>query len=65
MRRPLVVVTLVMLVVVLAPSGADARTVPAAQWAPKFCSALSTFQQDLARDGDQVDAVLGGDVTSL
>jgi hypothetical protein len=65
MRRSLAAVAVVVLFVVLAPEGAAAKSVPAAQWAPKFCAALSTFQQRLAKDGSKADAVLSGDITSL
>lgn len=65
MRRSLTAVAVVVLFVVLAPEAAAAKTVPAAQWAPKFCAALSTFQQHLSKDGTKADAVLSGNITSL
>jgi hypothetical protein len=65
MRRPLSAVAGVVLFVVLASGSAAAKTVPAAQWAPKFCVALSTFQQHLANDGKHAEAVLSGNITSL
>jgi hypothetical protein len=44
---------------------ATAATTPAAQWAPKFCTAISNFQTHLTNDGTQADAVLSGNITSL
>jgi hypothetical protein len=65
MRRSLTAVAVVVLFVVLAPGAAAAKTLPAAQWVPKFCAALSTFQQHLSKDGTKADAVLSGNITSL
>jgi hypothetical protein len=65
MRRFLSVTAVVVLFVVFAAAGAAAKTVPAAQWAPKFCTALSTFQQHLAKDSKQAEAVLSGNIKSL
>jgi hypothetical protein len=65
MKRSLAIAPLVALFVVTASTNAAANTVPAGQWAPKFCSALSTFQTRLSSDGSKADAVLSGNVTSL
>src|SRR5436853_7159979 len=65
MRRFLSVIGAVVLFVAFAPAAAEAKSVPAAQWAPKFCAALSTFQQHLAKDGKQTEAVLSGNIKSL
>jgi hypothetical protein len=65
MRRFLSVAAAVVLFVVFAPAAADAKSVPAAQWAPKFCAALSTFQQHLAKDSKRAGAVLSGNIKSL
>jgi hypothetical protein len=65
MRRSATIVGVVALFVVLAPTNAGAKALPAAQWAPKFCAAISTFQQHLTRDGTHADAVLSGNITSL
>jgi hypothetical protein len=64
MRRSLMIAAVASLLVLLAPS-AVASTVPAAQWAPKFCAAVSTFEQHLTRDGKKTEAVLSGNITSL
>ena len=53
------------LLVAFAAPNAAANTVPAAQWAPKFCAAVSTFEQHLTRDGKKTEAVLSGNITSL
>jgi hypothetical protein len=65
MRRFVAVVAVAVGLVVLAPQTALAKSVPASQWAPKFCSAISNFQQQLSKDGDKADAVLSGNVTNL
>jgi hypothetical protein len=65
MRRSFAIAALVVLVVATASTSAAANTVPAGQWAPKFCGALSTFQQRLSSDGTQADAVLSGNITSM
>jgi hypothetical protein len=65
MRRSLTVAVLACVVVVSAPGIASAKSLPAAQWVPRFCAALSTFQSHLASDGTRADAVLSGDITSL
>ena len=65
MRRPLTISALGTLLVVLAATNAVANTTPASQWAPKFCAALSTFEQHLTGDGKKAEAVLSGNITSL
>lgn len=65
MRRSLTAVAVVVVFVMLASGDAAAKTVPAGQWAPKFCAALSTFQQHLSNDGTQANAVLSGNISSL
>ena len=63
--RGATVAAVVFVVVVSTSVGALAKSLPAAEWAPKFCTAISTFQQHLTDDGTQADAVLSGDITSL
>lgn len=65
MKRSLVGVALVALFVVTASSYATANSVSPSIWAPKFCDALSIFQQHLSSDGTQADAVLSGNITGL
>jgi hypothetical protein len=65
MRRSFTIAAIVAFSVVFASAGAAANTVPAGQWAPKFCAAISTFQAHLNRDGTKASAVLSGNITSL
>jgi hypothetical protein len=65
MRRCFIALGVVIALVVLAAGVASAKTVPPPQWAPKFCNAISTFQDHLSKDGNKADAVLSGDITSL
>ena len=65
MQRSFATAALVAILVVIASMSATATTVPAGQWAPKFCEALSTFQERLASDGTKADAVLSGKITNL
>jgi hypothetical protein len=66
MRRPLVVFAAVAVLVVLLPStAATATTTTAAEWAPKFCAAISSFQAHLTSDGSEADAVLSGEIANL
>jgi len=65
MRPVVATAATVLSLTVFASTSAQASTVPAAQWAPKFCTALSTFQAHLTRDGTKADAVLSGNITSL
>src|SRR5882724_4638094 len=65
MRRVLPVAAVALALVALTPGGASAKTLPVAQWAPKFCAAISTFQSRLESDGSQAGAVLSGNITNL
>jgi len=65
MRRSLTIAAVATLLVVWVATSAVANTVPAGQWAPRFCAALSSFQAHLTRDGKKADAVLSGNITSL
>jgi len=65
MRRASTVIGVLVLVVALTATSASAKTVPAAQWAPKFCAALSMLQAKLSSGGKKADAVLSGNITSL
>jgi hypothetical protein len=64
-RNTVAVTALVALLVTFSSTVAGATPTPAAQWAPKFCTAVSTFEQHLTRDGTKADAVLSGNITSL
>ena len=65
MRRPIIVAATAVLLLASTATSADAKTVPAAAWAPKFCAAISSFQEQLNRDGANATDVLSGDITSL
>ncbi len=65
MRRLLPVAAVALALVSLAPGSASAKTLPAAQWARKFCAAISTFQSHLTSDGTRADAVLSGNIANL
>ncbi len=65
MRRLVAIAASVLSLTVFASTSAQASTVPAGQWAPKFCAALSSFEAHLTRDGKKAEAVLSGNITSL
>jgi hypothetical protein len=65
MKRSFALATLAAILLVSTAASAGASTVTPGTWAPKFCGALSTFQQDLSSQGTQADAVLSGNITSL
>ena len=63
-RRIIVIVATVGCVIAVS-SVAGAKTVPAGSWAPKFCSALRSWQQKLQSDGNTAQSALSGNVSDL
>jgi hypothetical protein len=65
MFRRVLVSTFVIAGLVAASFGtAHAATVPASKWAPKFCTAIDDYQQEITAQGTAVDTALAG-VTDL
>ena len=65
MKRWLAIAILAAIVLASTARSAGASAVAPSTWAPKFCGALSTFEQRLSSDGTQADAVLSGNITNL
>jgi hypothetical protein len=64
-RRLVVATVIAVLVLAVVATPASAKTVTPEEWAPKFCSALSNWQDKLTTDGDAAEAALSGKVSNL
>jgi hypothetical protein len=64
-RRVFVVTTVTVALIVGFAGVASAKTVSPGVWAPKFCAALSSWQDKLTTDGTAAQDVLSGQVTNL
>jgi hypothetical protein len=65
LRRSFVVTICGFVIVAVTASGASAKTVSPDQWAPKFCTALSKWQDTLNQDSSDAQSALSGDTSNL
>jgi hypothetical protein len=59
-RRVLIAAVLTVALVGVAAPGASAATVSPSEWAPKFCSTLTTYQEKLSTGSDDLTTSLSG-----